>query len=187
MARKRIFPVRGATVKFVRLVESDDDPDVFVEKEKQVPFTADSSASRNNSTFSVELPAGKWNVYVSKQGYVTYKLTEFDMPEMSDDNDVYKFGTPDGTSGTQQKVVPYIGSALTGNSISLTDAAYVKSGMQGGVTKTVFEMADVDNNNDVNYKDLAYVWKNYNQRLVSQEYNDFKVSGCVSVPQMTEP
>ena len=61
-------------------------------------------------------------------GYVTYKITNFKMDKPPHDDDIRYFGKD---SGTQQVVVPYIGSADTGDSISLTDAAYVKSGMRG--------------------------------------------------------
>lgn len=172
-------PLRGATITFVRL-EQDEETGEWVEKTKQVPFKTDSTASRTDSVFSTELPVGKWNVYVSKQGYMTYKLTEFDMPGPTNETDVYLFGTPDGKSGTQQKVVPYIGSTETGDSISLTDAANVKSGMRGGVSKTIFNMADVDNNNSADHIDLAYVWKNFNTRMIVQDYATFCNEGSAT-------
>lgn len=65
---------------------------------------------------------------------------------------------------------------------SLTDAAYVKSGMRGGVTQTVFDKADVDNNKSADHVDLAYVWFNYNQRQTEQTYSDFCENGSMTTP-----
>ncbi|MBQ2664430.1 MAG: hypothetical protein IJG16_09825, partial [Clostridia bacterium] len=176
-------PLRGAVVKFVRLDKLSDG--TYVERAKQVPFMTDSSnLNRRNSKFETELPAGMWNVYVMKQGYVTYKITNFKMIVPDRDTDVRHFGH---NGSVQQVVVPLIGSTRSGESVTLEDAADVKSGMRGNVTSAVKEMTDVDNNNSVDYVDLAYVWKNYNKFMFEQEYSDFAANGSKDIVAMTTP
>ena len=175
-------PRSGAVVKFVRLDEQGN------EIAKQPLFMTTSAELRKDALFEIELPAGKWNVYVTKQGYLTYKLTDFTMAEPAlldaekGEYAVTLFGK--NTSGAEPEVwhvVPYIGSTLVGKMITLTDAANVKSGWRAGVNDTVFNMADVTNNGEVNTDDMTFVMFNFNKRLVTQPYSDFAEKGSSSV------
>ena len=163
-------PKTGALVTFKRLENG-------VEVEKQVPVKATTTAARTGAVFTAELPAGDWNVYITKQGYATYKITNF--PFNPDGNEeTYKFGVSDG--GVQQTVVPYIGAAVSGESITLSDAAAIKSGLRKDVSDSIHTIADVDNDNYVTYKDMTYVMNNFNKWMIIQEYETFRNSGSAT-------
>ena len=169
-------PRAGATVTFVRLENG-------AEKAKQVPYVTTTNAKRNNAVFNIDLPAGDWNVYVTKPGLATYKLTNYHLDKPADDDTITYFG------GSQDRVVvPYIGSTVNGKTISLQDAANVKSGWRDNVNAVVKNMANVDDDEaGVTYRDLVYVIKNYNKRQITQEYSDFADNGSKSVKQITYP
>ncbi|MBQ3471593.1 MAG: hypothetical protein IJH17_04410, partial [Clostridia bacterium] len=169
-------PRAGATVTFVRLENG-------AEKAKQVPYVTTTNAKRNNAVFNIDLPAGDWNVYVTKPGLATYKLTNYHLDKPADDDTITYFG------GSQDRVVvPYIGSTVNGKTISLQDAANVKSGWRDNVIAVVKNMANVDDDEaGVTYRDLVYVIKNYNKRQITQEYSDSADNGSMSVKQITYP
>lgn len=169
-----IGPRTGATVTFVRL-NADG-----TEKAKQVPFKTVSTAARHDSTFTIDLPAGKWNVYVTKQGYVTYEITGFELTAPDPEDKVTYFAN-------KQTVVPFIGSTREGKMITLQDAANVKSGLRPGVNLTVYNQADVDNDGQTLALDLAYVWHNFNECVIIQEYSDFEARGSYMVDEATNP
>ena len=164
----------GATVRFVRL-----DDEGIAELPKTAEYVTLSQKLRHNSLFHVDLPAGHWNVYVTKQGYVQYKITDFVMTAPANETDITQFGlSDDGT--VQHQIVPYIGSTKTGTTISLTDASGVKSGMRSGLSAIQKAKADVDNDDNVTAVDLAYVWFNYNRYAFEQPYSDFKTRGSLT-------
>ena len=169
----RLEPSTGAVITFVRLEGDTGDTE---RRLRPIKVMAPTTISRKGAQFTADLPEGRWNVYVTKQGYVTYKITEytFTADHSLPDDHVYEFCD-------DKVIVPYIGSAVTGELINVRDAAYVKSGLREGINEVARLKADVDNDDNVCYRDLMYVWHNYNQRLVEQPYSDFASRGSADV------
>ena len=166
-------PLSGALVTFTRTDEEGNEiPNSYV-------YKARTTASRQNAAFTIELPEGTWTVTVTKPGYVKYKITKFPFSKPEDADAVTYFGS---VGGEVKKITPYIGSSHTGASVSLIDAATVKSGMRDGASAAAMEMADVDNDGKPNSHDMIYVLFNYGQRTVTEEYADFLTSDYPAAP-----
>ena len=153
-------PKTGATLTFVRL-DSNGNENLKVAK-----YVTTTTAKRKDATFTVDLPAGEWNVYVTKPGYITYVITDYEFDPSVSSN-----------FGEGKTVVTYVGSTETGTTIALNDAANVKSGMRAGVSETIFNRADVDNNGLVEVRDITYVLKNFGKQMIKQSYSDFCENG----------
>ena len=157
-------PKTGATLTFVRVDSSGK------ESPKAAKYVATTTAKRKDAAFTVDLPAGRWNVYVTKPGYVTYMIKDYDF----DPNTSTAFGNG-------KSIVTYIGSTETGTTISLKDAANIKSGLRSNVSSAIFNRADVDNNGAVEVRDMTYVMKNYNKKMIIQSYSDFLENGSANI------
>lgn len=123
---------------------------------------------RNNSTFVVEMPAGKWNVTVSKRGYVDYQITGF---EVGGDSEEITFGLKEGASDPK-KITPYIGNATgTGKSVSLLDFGIISNGLRPNASTDIKTKGDVNNDDTNDINDVTYEKKNYGRRASTIEYN----------------
>lgn len=125
------------------------------------------TGSRADSTFTVEMPAGVWTITVSKQGYVTYEITGF---EVGGNNEEITFGLKEGST-TPKKITPYIGNASgNGLAVSLLDFAIISNGLRANANETIKSKGDVNDDgvNDIN--DVTYEKKNYGRRASTIDY-----------------
>lgn len=125
------------------------------------------TGSRADSTFTVEMPAGVWNITVSKQGYVTYQITGF---EVGGNDENITFGLKEGST-TPKKITPYIGNATgNGKAVSLLDFAIISNGLRANANETIKSQGDVNDDgvNDIN--DVTYEKKNYGRRASTRDY-----------------
>lgn len=146
----------GATVKFVRVGD-------------QMTITTVSSNSRQNSTFTAQVPSGTWTVTVSKPGYLNYVIQKF---VVADNAGTIYFGDNEGT--TPKPIVPLIGDTTgKGSVVSLEDAGVVSSAFRSGANETITQRADVDDSGAADITDMTFVKANYSKRQVKTTYDAF--------------
>ena len=143
--------------------------DVTFERADGKQSAVQTTAERNDAYFEAFLPKGAYTVTVTKPGYVRYVITNFDFSPVSELT-IFAEG---------KKITPYIGSAKTGASVSLLDAAAIKAEMREGAAQLC---GDVDNNGRVDATDMAYVMFNYGKRTVMETYAEFLTSPQPETP-----
>lgn len=191
--------VAKAHLKFVRKADPENQTDattVEVDSEELAATCAESGFMQ--LAFTANIPAGTWQVTVTKQGYLTYIIDEFTVAADAT-YDIY-FGDPasDGKSEIMtpnMKPIPLlIGDAAGGGvAVALDDAAMVSSGWLSSNKNLAKRIkADLDENTYSAYlegtgtadqvksgvSDMTKVKNNINQKRTKTTYNTF--SGIVS-------
>lgn len=148
-------------------------------------------------TYTFSLPAGTWNVQITKQGYLNYTIKGFTIAKngetitagtdttgmdtkvesvpASEDVEattIIYFGQKDDAA--QKAVTLTIGNASwDGKVISHRDISQVSAGMMSIASKLMKLRADVDESGNVGLDDMTCVVNNYAARQVSTTYADF--------------
>lgn len=156
----------GAKVTFTR--QSD--------KKKVVDF---STLDRTNGTFTVSLPLGTWDVTVSKNGYLNYTITGFEVTA-SMDGKITQFGGTDAPKA----IVPLAGNATwDGKYITLADAGIIANGFLSTASQKGKEKADVTNNSGApNLDDMAFIKMHFGARETKISYAAFSVPAPTPTP-----
>ena len=158
------LPKSGAVVTFTR---TDAEGNALEGCEQ---IAAATTIHRTDAVFTVELPEGIWTVTVTKPGYVRERITRFTFEKPENEGETQVFGD---NGAAVKKITPYIGSARTGTSISLLDAAIVKTALNRGA-EAVRDKADVDDDGAVRaMTDMTYVLFNYGVRAADKTYAEF--------------
>ena len=147
----------------------------------------------NAATYDFELPAGTWNIAVTKNGYLDYTITGFVIAAsegsvtagfdgsmdtkvetgVEGKGTVITFGQKTEESAAR-KVALTIGDATwDGKIIALNDIAQVANGLASTATAGQKERADMDESGSVLTSDMTYVVDAYGARSVQQSYQKF--------------
>lgn len=143
----------------------------FTRKEDGKVVTTNTTTDRKDAYFTVDLPKGTWDVTVKKSGYINYTITGY---TVEGTNKKVTFGQPkDG--GDVKKITPFIGNTNgSGRTVSFADVGVVGNGLRNGVTGTILQRADVDDDGVVKAdSDMMYIKANYGQRSVTETYDQF--------------
>lgn len=129
-------------------------------------YSTDVQTDRSNATFSAEVPQGTWTITVSKQGYLNYIITDFEMTKDT------KFL---GGETAAKPIVLIVGETSgLGKAISLGDVGIIANGLYQNATSKIRARADVDDDGKTQVGDMTYVMKNYGYRYTKKTYDQFK-------------
>ena len=184
-----VTPGSAATVTFTRAADGVK----VVYGPGQVGAYRLDKPTGNTATYDFELPAGTWNIAVTKNGYLDYTITGF-VIAASEGNvtagfdgsmdtkvetgvegkgTVITFGQKT-TESAARKVALTIGDATwDGKIIALNDIAQVANGLVATATAGQKERADMDESGSVLTSDMTYVVDAYGARSVQQSYQKF--------------
>lgn len=137
--------------------------------------------------YTVKIPAGTYSVAVSKNGYLTYTVSDFVIANDGTTTTAGSTGTMDtkvdsgiiyfgqtNTDAAQRKIMLTLGDATwDGNLIALDDIAQVANGLTVGATAGQKKRADLDETNSVVAADMGYVINAYGNRSTNETYTAF--------------
>lgn len=162
-------------------------------------YHLDGPGESGTQVYTFNLPAGTWNVRITKNGYLNYTINGFTIAK---DGETITAGvkgtdntgmdtkvdttTTEGVTTTtihfgqkkdeteQKPVTLTIGDATwDGDVINLNDISQVSRGMIQNALAILKKRADVDESGDVKVADMTCVVDNYAARQVSTTYADF--------------
>ncbi len=136
-------PNTGAVVSFVR--ESDG---------YRAPSITTTNTARKIE-FETELPIGSWTVTVSKDGYLDYIITEFEVTAKED-------GQANEISPGTLYITPLIGDASHDKSyVTLEDVGLIANGLMTGSSPASKVRANVNDDLVTNVDDMYFAKRNY--------------------------
>lgn len=169
-------------------------PDQLGAYKLQAPATA---GIKKVEEYKLSIPAGTYNVTVTKKGYLNYTVTDFKITDGTpptagssdnavttlvgtnvgtDNETIIYFGAKSGeTANTSKAIAITLGDATwDGKLIALDDIAQVANGLQsGGATAGQKKRADLDESGTPAAEDMSYVIQNYAQRSTNVTYKTF--------------
>lgn len=169
-------------------------PDQLGAYKLQAPATA---GVKKVEEYKLSIPAGTYNVTVTKKGYLNYTVTDFKITDGvpptagssdsavmtlvetnvgADNETIIYFGAKSGESANTSKAIAItLGDATwDGKLIALDDIAQVANGLQsGGATAGQKKRADLDESGTPAAEDMSYVIQNYAQRSTNVTYKTF--------------
>lgn len=180
----------GAAVKAVNITFTDTDGNQIAYGPSKTGDYQLQNPTAEQVEYQLEIPAGTYNVTVSKKGYLTYTITGFKIGAdgtsagSADDTvaaevagGIIYFGQKDGEADTTRKAIEIVLGDATwdGNLIALDDIAQVANGLLNGAKagqKTRANLTEKTGNNPTAV-DMSYVINNYGKRSTNQSYVDF--------------
>lgn len=192
--------VAPAHLKFYRKADAEKQTDAktveFDSKATVMTYsgTPEAGATYMQLQFEGEIPAGTWQVTVTKQGYLTYIIDAFTVDDAAS-HDIY-FGDEDCQNGTAEgaasKMIPIplvIGDAAGGGTaVALDDAAMVSAGwlssnknlakrIKADLDEDTYSRYLADNTQDGNVKsdssDMLKIKQNINKKRIKTDYATF--------------
>lgn len=142
----------------------------FTRKSDKKKITQDTTLDRTNATFTVSLPLGTWDVTVSKNGYLNYTVTGFEVTTDMDGK-VTNFGGTDAP----KPITPLTGdSSWDHGYITLTDVGIIINGFLSTASENGKRKANViDNSDRPSIEDMTFVKVNYGARATTITYTKF--------------
>lgn len=142
----------------------------FTRKSDKKKITQNTTLDRTNATFTVSLPLGTWDVTVSKNGYLNYTITGFEVTTDMDGK-VTNFGGTDAP----KPIVPLAGDASWDHGyITLGDAGIVANGFLSTASENGKRKANViDNSDRPSIEDMTFVKVNFGARATTVTYTKF--------------
>ena len=144
------------------------------------------------TTHTFQLPAGTWNVDITKNGYLNYSVNGFvianadggavtagyegrmDTKVASDSNGTVIYFGQTSTEASARPVRLTIGDATwDGMLIALNDIAQVANGLLGTASAGQKQRADLDESGSVTVTDMTYVVDAYGARGLTESYQQF--------------